>query len=87
MWALNPEILVDDDLGSRYYDTAWDDNFENDMVVLKPILLKARSVVRQMVFGKTEDELVASTSTGIQIWNLVPSATGKRMLRYLDEEG
>ena len=84
VWALSPDILVDNDTGSRYYDTAWDDNFENDVVVLKPILLKAGSVVRQMVFGRSENELVALTSIGVQVWNLGPSATGKRILRYLN---
>ena len=85
VWALSPEVLVDDDTGTRYYDTTWDDNFENDVVVLKPILLKAGSVVRQMVFGRTENELVVLTTIGVHIWNLGPSAKGMKILRYLDK--
>jgi len=85
VWALSPEVLVDDDTGTRYYDMTWDDNFENDVVVLKPILLKAGSVVRQMVFGRTENELVVLTTIGVQIWNLGPSAKGMKILRYLDK--
>ena len=85
VWALSPEVLVDDDTGTRYYDTTWDVNFENDVVVLKPILLKAGSVVRQMAFGGMEDELAVLTSGGLQIWNLGPSGTGKRELHHLDE--
>jgi len=85
VWALSPEVLVDDDTGTRYYDPTWDDNFENDVVVLKPILLKAGSVVRQMVFGRTENELVVLTTIGVQIWNLGPSAKGMKILRYLDK--
>lgn len=85
VWALSPEVLVDDNTGTRYYDTTWDDNFENDVVVLKPILLKAGSVVRQMVFGRTENELVVLTTIGVQIWNLGPSAKGMKILRYLDK--
>ena len=84
VWALSPEILVDDDTGTRYYDMTWDDNFENDVVVLKPILLKAGSVVRQMVFGRSENELVVLTTVGVHIWNLGPSAKGMKILHYLD---
>jgi hypothetical protein len=85
IWALNGQVLVDGDTGSRYYDTVWDDNFEHDHVVLKPILLKAGSVVRQMAFGANENELVALISTGFQVWNLGASGTGKRELHHLDE--
>jgi hypothetical protein len=86
VWALSPEVLVDDDTGTRYYDTTWDDSFENDVVVLKPILLKAGSVVRQMVFGRTENELVVLTTIGVQIWNLGPSAKGMKIMRYLEKK-
>jgi hypothetical protein len=84
VWALSPDVLVDDDTGTRYYDTTWDDNLENDVVVLKPILLNAGSVVRQMVFGRSENELVVLTTVGVHIWNLGPSAKGMKVLRYLD---
>ena len=86
VWALSPEVLVDDDIGTRYYDTTWDDSFENDVVVLKPILLKAGSVVRQMVFGRTENELIVLTTIGVQIWNLGPSAKGMKIMRYLEKK-
>jgi hypothetical protein len=85
IWALNGKVLVDGDTGSRHYDMFWDDNFEHDLVVLKPILLKAGSVVRQMAFGGNENELVVLTSGGLQMWNLGPSGRGKRALHHLDE--
>jgi hypothetical protein len=85
VWPLNGQVLIDGDAGSRYYDKIWDDGFEHDHVVLKPILLKAGSVVRQMAFGETENELVALTAGGLQIWNMGASGTGKRILHHLDE--
>jgi hypothetical protein len=86
IWALNGDALIDYDAGSRYYDMVWDKIFHHDHVVLKPILLKAGSVVRQMAFGRNENELVALTSKGLQIWNLGASGTGSRVLHYLDDE-
>jgi hypothetical protein len=85
VWALNGEALVDGNTGSQYYDMVQENKFEQNHVVLKPILLKAGSVVRQMAFGRMEDELAVLTSEGLQIWNLGPSGTGKRELHHLDE--
>jgi hypothetical protein len=85
VWALNGEALVDGNTGSQYYDMVQERRLEQNHVVLKPILLKAGSVVRQMAFGRIEDELVTLTSGGLQVWNLGPSGTGKRELHDLDE--
>jgi hypothetical protein len=85
VWALNGEALVDGNTGSQYYDMVQENRLEQNHVVLKPILLKAESVVRQMAFGGMEDELAVLTSGGLQIWNLGPSGTGKRELHHLDE--
>lgn len=85
VWALNGEALADGHTGSQYYDMVQENKLEQNHVVLKPILLKAGSVVRQMAFGGMEDELAVLTSGGLQIWNLGPSGTGKRELHYLDE--
>jgi hypothetical protein len=85
VWALNGEVLTDGNIGSQYYDMVQENKLEQNHVVLKPILLKAGSVVRQMAFGRIEDELAVLTSGGLQIWNLGPSGTGKRELHHLDE--
>lgn len=87
IWALSGDVLMDCDAGSRYYDMVWDSRFRHEHVVLKPILLQAGSVVRQMAFGSNENELVVLTSKGVQIWNLGASGTGRRVLHYLDETG
>ena len=85
VWALNGEVLVDGNTGSQYYDMVQENKLEHNHVVLTPILLKAGSVVRQMAFGRIEDELAVLTSGGLQIWNLGPSGTGKREVHHLDE--
>jgi hypothetical protein len=85
VWALNAEVLVDGNTGSQYYDMVQENKLEQNHAVLKPILLKAESVVRQMAFGRMEDELAVLTSGGLQIWNLGPSGTGKREVHRLDE--
>jgi hypothetical protein len=85
VWALNGEALADGNIGSQYYDMVQENKLEQNHVVLKPILLKAGSVVRQMAFGGMEDELAVLTSGGLQIWNLGPSGTGKREVHHLDE--
>jgi hypothetical protein len=84
VWALNGEALADGNTGSQYYDMVQENKLEQDHVVLKPILLKAGSVVRQMAFGRIEDELAVLTSGGLQIWNLGPSGTGRREEHHLD---
>jgi hypothetical protein len=85
IWGLNGEVLMDGEAGSRYYDMVWDPRFCHDHVVLKPILLKAGSVVRQMAFGRHDNELVALTSSRLQIWELGASGTGRRVVHDLDE--
>jgi hypothetical protein len=83
IWALNGEVLMDGEAGSRYYDMVWDPRFCHDHVVLKPILLLAGSVVRQMVFGRHDNELVALTSSRLQIWELGASGMGRRVVHGL----
>jgi hypothetical protein len=87
IWALNGDVLMDGEASSRYYDMVWDQRFCHDHVVLKPILLKAGSVVRQMAFGRHDNELVALTSSRLQIWHLGASGTGRRVVHDLDERG
>ena len=85
VWAVNGQHLVEDDQGSRYYDKVWDCNMGCDVVELMPILLRAGSVVRKMIFYEKEDELICLTTAGLQVWNLGPSGTGKRETRFLDD--
>ncbi len=95
VWTVDPNHLSDllehegfSVVSSQYYDhdKVWDHNLNHEVVELKPIVLNAESVVRKMIFGESEDQLIALTSTGLQLWNMGPSGTGKRSTAILEEK-
>lgn len=86
IWPFRPEILAGTYDDCQSYPETYDKNLKCHVVELKPIVLKAEAVVHKMTFTASENELVAITDKGLQIWNLGPSATGLRSISMLPEE-
>lgn len=94
VWALQPDVLAGKLIGGEWvhdwiYERTVDENLKCSLVELKPILLKADAVVHKMAFTASENELVTITDRSVQIWNLGPSAIGRRTGSLLcdSEEG
>lgn len=87
VWPLLPRALSERSL--IHYQSVhlktYDKNLKCLLVELKPIVLMAEAVVHKMSFTQNEDELVTITDKGLQIWNLGPSATGRRSREWLSE--
>jgi hypothetical protein len=89
IWTLQPKALaqpVDKLIGHQIYEKTYDRNLQCSIVELKPVVLKAEAVVHKMAFTANENELVTITDKGLQIWNLGPSASGRRRVDLLDEK-
>lgn len=86
VWPFQPEILAGKYDDCQPYPKTYDKNLKCSIVELKPIVLRAEAVVHKMAFTGSENELVAITDKGLQIWNLGPSATGLRSVNTLPEE-
>ena len=78
VWPLLPKALAQIGKDPKVYKKSYDKNLKCNLVELKPIMLKAEAVVHKMAFTASEDELITITDKGLQIWNLGPSATGRR---------
>jgi hypothetical protein len=83
VWPLQPEALAEKWDNIPVYTRTYDQNLRSSVVELQPIVLKADAVVHKMAFTGSEDELVTMTDRGVQIWNLGPSATGRREIGLL----
>ncbi len=91
VWALRPGVLT-----GKFFDGEWDyanvyekthdTNLKRSIVELRPIVLKADAVVHKMAFTASENELITITDRGVQMWNLGPSATGRRSVGLLTDE-
>jgi hypothetical protein len=88
VWALEPKALAGAGRWARrwVYQHIYDRHFKCNLVELKPIVLEANAVVHKMAFTANENELVTITDVGLKIWNLGPSATGRRTVRLLQHE-
>jgi hypothetical protein len=87
VWPLVPGALAGKWSTHRcyYYQKKYDSNLKRSLVELKPIVLDADAVVHKLAFTANENELVTITDRGVQIWNLGPSAIGRRTVRLLHE--
>ena len=86
VWPLLPKVLSGKVPYLGVYKKIYDGNLKCSLVELKPIVLNAEAVVHKMTFTENQDELVTITDKGLQIWNLGPSATGRRSDRSLSDE-
>jgi hypothetical protein len=87
VWPLLPKALAEVGLYHQdIYKKTYDSNLKCYLVELKPIVLKADAVVHKMAFTASEDDLVSITDRGLQMWNLGPSATGRRSVELLHDE-
>jgi hypothetical protein len=84
VWPLNPKALAEKEGHGEVYRKTYDRNMKAGIVALKPIVLDADAVVHKMAFTQSENELVAITDRGLQMWNLGPSATGLRSSEVLE---
>lgn len=86
IWPILPKALAPTGIDLEVHEKTYDHNFKCSLVELKSIVLKAEAVVHKMAFTAIEDELVTITDKGLQIWNLGPSATGRRRVGLLFDE-
>lgn len=95
VWALRPKALVElcDQWmrgkwihHSAYEEKTLDKILNCKLVELRPIVLKAGAVVHKMAFTANENELITITDKGLQVWNLGPSAVGRRTVSPLPDE-
>ncbi len=95
VWALRPKALAA--LRGQwvrgewinhptYKDRTFDSLLNCELVELRPIILKAGAVVHKMAFTANENELITITDKGLQVWNLGPSAAGRRTVSLLPDE-
>ena len=96
VWALRPKALAA--LRSQWVQGEWvnhqtyrrrmfDRVLNCKLAELRPIVLKANAVIHKMEFTANENELITITDKGLQVWNLGPSAVGRRIVSLLPDEG
>ena len=95
VWALRPKGLAElrDQLVQgkwishpTYKGRTFNRLLNCKLVLLRPIVLKAGAVVHKMAFTANENELITITDKGLQVWNLGPSAVGRRTVSLLPDE-
>lgn len=88
VWALQPKALADAGKWThrQIYQKTYDRNLKCHLVELKPIVLEASAVVHKMAFTANENKLITITDVGLKIWNLGPSAIGRRTVGLLHHE-
>ncbi len=69
-----------------YKERTFDRFLDGKLVELRPIVLEAGAVVHKMAFTANENELITITDRGLQVWNLGPSAVGRRTVSLLPDE-
>jgi hypothetical protein len=83
VWPLQPKELVETRVCHKVGNATYDKNLKCSLVELKPIVLEVDAVVHKMTFTASENELVTITDRGLQVWNLGPSAVGRRTVDLL----
>lgn len=72
VWALQPEVLVDEEAG--YYPESWTNSA--GLTELRPAAIQLDGVCSQLKFADNEHELVAITDRGLMLLDIRPSGRG-----------
>ena len=79
VWPVLPEILAHRKPRLKgYRRRIYDADVNSRLVELVPVVLQADAVVHKLAFTEKEDEIIAITDRGVQVWNLGPCGTGRR---------
>ncbi|WEW59425.1 hypothetical protein PRK78_004897 [Emydomyces testavorans] len=84
VWALNPAVIIEGEQGEQWEYYPEQMKSRDDVVELKPVILKPDAVCFSLKFSTCEDELIALTDKGLMRWDLGPARRGFRVKKFLD---